>query len=78
MTYLVRFGIAVVDVDAGEDLVKAGPVLRVDDHLVLVEVHVDLFVVLPNLHRHLQQLAQIVDVHLLQLEFQLHFQINDD
>ena len=61
----MRFRIAIVNVDPRKDLVKPGTVLGINDHLVLVKIHEDLFVVLPDLQRHLQQLAQVVDVHLL-------------
>ena len=74
MTYLMGLWIAVVDVDACEYFVKTGSILRIDNHLVLIKIHENLLVILPDLQGHLQQLAEVVDVHLLKLKLQFHLQ----
>lgn len=61
-TYLVHLGVGIVDVDPSEDLVEASSVLGVNDHLVLVEVEVDLVIAFPDLTGELQQLVQVLDV----------------
>ena len=45
------FGVRVIDVNSGEDFIKTGPVLWVDNHLVHIEVKEYFVLISPDLRR---------------------------